>query len=138
MKHIILIAILAAALLGNSAATQAEESTKANAPTSAQTETKRKQAPFRGRLSAVDANAQTVSLRGKDKDRVFHVTAESKIKRDAKVVPLSDLRAGEWVGGLARQNRDGNWEVVTLNISKKDSSVTAAPTVAEQNADQEP
>jgi hypothetical protein len=77
-----------------------------------------KQMPFRGTIVKVDLEAKTVTLGGKEKDRTFVVTEQSKIKKEGEVAKLEDVRAGQTVGGLARAKGD-KWEVVTLNVSDK-------------------
>jgi Cu/Ag efflux protein CusF len=77
-----------------------------------------KQMPFRGTIAKVDLEAKTVTLGGKEKDRTFIVTDQTKIKKDGEAAKLEDVRAGHTVGGLARAKGD-KWEVVTLNVSEK-------------------
>ena len=73
--------------------------------------------PFRGKISAVDAQSQTVSLAGK-KTRTFKITPTTKIKREGKPVSLDQVEIGESVGGYALNYGSGLPEVVTLNIRK--------------------
>ena len=63
--------------------------------------------PFRGKLKSVNKDALTLTLAGKEKDRVFHVTADTKFVRDGKAVALGDGVEGEEVAGYARNEADG-------------------------------
>jgi hypothetical protein len=86
---------------------------------SAKTTKRARQMPFRGKIAAVDVSAKTITLSGRQKDRVFHVTESSRIKKDGKVFELEDVRVGETVGGLAVAAASGDWEILTLNIGPK-------------------
>jgi hypothetical protein len=83
--------------------------------------TKQRQLPFHGKVRAVDSKARTLTLQGKEKDRVFQLTEQTKIQRDGKPETLEEVRPGESVGGLARESSAGVWELVTLNIGERAS-----------------
>lgn len=72
--------------------------------------------PFYGKLGAFDKTAQTITLDGKEKKRIFHLTPSTRIHRDKKPASLNDLMVGQWVGGFARPDADGRPTVVTLNL----------------------
>jgi Cu/Ag efflux protein CusF len=93
----------------------AQETVDQNNPPKA---TKAKQMPFRGTIVKIDLEAMTVTLGGKERDRTFTVTEQTKVKKAGQPVRIEDVRVGESVGGLARANGD-KWEVVTLNVSEK-------------------
>lgn len=78
--------------------------------------------PFRGKLKAVDKQASTFTLAGKSKDRVFHITPETKFVRDGKAVSLTDGVAGDDVAGYARNQTDGKTQALTVRFG------TVAPT----------
>jgi hypothetical protein len=80
---------------------------------------KKKQVPFRGKVSAVDKVAKTVALEGKEKQRVFQITSATKITKDGKPAVLDNINAGDSVGGLARENAAGKLEIITLNVGAK-------------------
>jgi hypothetical protein len=82
-------------------------------------ETKPKFMPFRGKITAIDKTAMTLSLAGKEKARVFVITAETKLFKDAKPATLNDVAVGEDVGGRARITSDGKQEIITLRIGPK-------------------
>jgi hypothetical protein len=119
LKRILFIGALMTALVGNGLILQAADVAESKATEVSRSEAKRKQMPLRGKLTAVDLTDRTITLRGKEKPRIFKVADLAKIQREAKPITLSDLQVGEMIGGLARQNAGGVWEVVTLNITTK-------------------
>ena len=72
--------------------------------------------PFRGRLKSVNKDALTLTLAGKEKDRVFHVTADTKFVRDGKAVALGDGVEGEEVAGYARNEADGKAQALSVRF----------------------
>ncbi len=119
MKHTLIACILGAALLvGGSVALAADNGT-GTASSSSATAKRAKQMPFRGKITAVDAAAKTLTLSGKQKPRILRLTATTRIQRDGKPALIEDLRAGEQVGGLAKATDAGEWEIVTLNVGQK-------------------
>jgi hypothetical protein len=74
--------------------------------------------PFRGTIVKIDLETKIVTLGGKEKDRAFAVTEQSKIKKNGQAAKLEEDMVGDSVGGLARANGE-KWEVVTLNVSEK-------------------
>src|SRR5262245_7079423 len=77
---------------------------------------KAKQKPFRGKVSAVDKDARTFTVGA---DNVYQITSESKLHKEGKPAVFEAVVVGEMVGGLAKENAAGKWEVVTLNIGAK-------------------
>lgn len=81
--------------------------------------------PFRGKVSAVDASAQTFTLSGKSSSRVFKVTEKTSISKNSADAKLSDLSENDSVSGSYWKQEDGTLEVKKLTIgaaSKKKSS----------------
>lgn len=113
LSSITLALLLAGGVLAQSASsgTNAEGSPGASAPAKA---TRPSGYPFRGKLKAVNADALTFTLAGKEKDRVFHVTAATKFVRDGKAVALKDAVTGEDVAGYARNEADG--KILALSV----------------------
>jgi len=72
--------------------------------------------PFRGKLKSVNKEALTFTLAGKEKDRVFHVTADTKFVRDGKAVALGDGAAGEEVAGYARNDSGGKAQALSVRF----------------------
>jgi hypothetical protein len=100
----------------NTALAQSGTGDKADAP---KTSTKAKQMPFRGKIVKVDSEKKTITLGGKERDRTFYVTEQSRVRRDGQPIKLEEVRIGDSVGGLARANGADKWDVVTLNVGEK-------------------
>lgn len=111
MNRLFAVALLTAAVLVLPSLAQAGDK-PAETP---KAEKKAKGMPFNGTVSAVDRVAKTVTLEGKEKQRVFQVTSETKIFKNKKPATFDDILAGERVGGYVRENADGKSELITLN-----------------------
>lgn len=59
--------------------------------------------PFNGKVKAIDKTAMTVTLEGKEKERVVTVTSETKISKDGKPATFADVTAGETVRGQVKK-----------------------------------
>jgi hypothetical protein len=88
-------------------------SSKAPAP---KAEKKARGLPFNGNIAAIDHAGKTITMTGK-KQRVFHVTSETKVNKSQKPSRIEALAVGDYVGGYAREAPDGKLELVTLNIN---------------------
>jgi hypothetical protein len=75
--------------------------------------------PLRGKLSAVDQTAKTITIEGKEKSRTFHLTAETKIMKDGKAATLADAKVGDEIGGYAIKTADDKLELKSLRIGPK-------------------
>ena len=73
--------------------------------------------PFYGKLGAIDKSAQTITLDGKEKKRIFHLAPSTRIHRDKQPATFDDLVIGQWVGGFVRPDPNGRPTVVTLNLA---------------------
>jgi hypothetical protein len=76
--------------------------------------------PFRGRLTAVDAKANTITVAGKESG-TFEVTPQTKIMKDGKSVTLADAKVGDEVGGFAQKKGD-KYELRSLRLGQKSGS----------------
>jgi len=93
--------------------------------------------PFRGKLKSVNKEALTLTLAGKEKDRVFHVTADTKFVRDGKAVALGDGVEGEEVAGYARNDADGKAQALSVRFGSapaQDPQKTATRKAPRQKA----
>lgn len=120
MKKIMRLIVVALVLGGSlsagiaAAAQGSMESSQASAPAKSA-----KAFPFRGKISAVDLSAKTITLPGKEKNRVFQVTGETKIVKDGKPSTLESAKVGDEVGGRALAASDGKLDLVALRIGPK-------------------
>src|SRR3954447_7988604 len=125
LSTIVLIGLLLS-LSGAFAAPPAPASPKSKDSAAPASEKKGRGLPFHGNVAAVDKSAKTITMEGK-KQRVFHLTPETKINKDKKPTTIASLAAGDYVGGYAREMADGKLELVTLNIgSATNKSKSAA------------
>jgi hypothetical protein len=74
--------------------------------------------PYHGTISSVDSAAKSFTLKGRDKDRVFGVSENTKILRDGVAVELSALSPGDEVRGQVSKTGD-KWEAVSVLTGEK-------------------
>ena len=122
MKKIIILVVLTALISSAPAGVGATEGSRDKSAQAPKSENKPKQMPFRVKVSAVDKTTKVITLEGKEKSRSFQVTSETKITKDGKPAVLDDVTAGESVGGRAKENAAGKWEILTLNIGKPEKA----------------
>lgn len=124
MKHILSLALLTTVALAWPVCGQAPATAAPPVPeTKAKVEKRtpagaRKPAtfPFRGTLKAVDKDAMTLTLAGKEKDRVIHITSQTRFIRDGKPATLNDAILDGEVAGSARKTDDGRTEAVSVRF----------------------
>lgn len=75
--------------------------------------------PFRGKISSVDPAAKTITLDGKVKKRVIHITSQTRIAKYGKPAKLEDAVIGEEVGGQALRLASGREEALSLRLGPK-------------------
>jgi hypothetical protein len=88
-------------------------------PAAAKALEKGKFMPYRGKISAVDKTAKTITLGGKGKERVFQVAADTRILKDGQPATLDDVQVGEQARGQARLSSQGNHELISLYLGPK-------------------
>jgi hypothetical protein len=127
MKKMVWFAVMTALALAGGALAQAPGSpapapAPAPAPKAPKAQTEKAPAkksatfPFRGTLKAVDKDAMTLTLAGKEKDRVIHVTSQTRFTKDGKPAVLADGVVGEEVAGSARKTEDGRTVAVSVRF----------------------
>jgi hypothetical protein len=124
MKHILTIALLTTAALawplcGQDAADVAPPAPEAKTKAEKKEPAKAKKPaafPFRGTLKAVDKDALTLTLAGKEKDRVIHITSQTRFTKDGKPATLGDAILDGEVAGSARKTDDGRTEAVSVRF----------------------
>src|SRR5437588_6062102 len=119
MKKLFSLSGLVALIASVPPTVRAAEAYKDKSAQAPKSENKPKQLPFRGKVSAVDKTAKTITLEGKEKSRTFQITSGTKITKDGKPAVMDDVIVGQTVGGLAKETAAGKWEVVTLTIGAK-------------------
>lgn len=86
--------------------------------------------PFHGKLGAFDKSAQTITLDGKEKKRIFYLTPATRVHRDNQPATINDLVVGQWVGGFVRPDAEGRPSIVTLNLGVTQRDTGSASTNA--------
>jgi hypothetical protein len=132
MKRILIACLITTTLLvpGHLLRAEDQPAPVAGAKTTA---AKPKQMPFRGKISEINKTDRTITLAGKEKSRTFKVMATTRIHRDGTTLAFDDVKTGSMVGGLARANEAGTWEIVTLNLGIKGSQPKPDESAAEES-----
>jgi len=135
MKKMVWFAVVTALALAGSALAQAPGSpapAPAPAPKAPKAQAEKAPAkkpatfPFRGTLKAVDKDAMTLTLAGKQKDRVIHITSQTRFTKDGKPAVLGDGVVGEEVAGSARKTEDGRTVAVSVRFGQAPQKSGAA------------
>ncbi len=72
--------------------------------------------PFRGTVSAVDQNAKTFTITGKQASRSFKITESTNITKAGNPATMTDIAQNEQVRGSYLKLEDGTLEVKTVKI----------------------
>jgi hypothetical protein len=75
--------------------------------------------PFRGKVSAVDQNAKTFTIAGKQASRVFKVTENTTITKEGNPATMTDIVENEQARGSYLKHDDGTLEAKTVKIGPK-------------------
>jgi hypothetical protein len=89
--------------------------------------------PYHGVVCAVNPDAKTFSLKGKDRERVFKVGGGTRILRDGAASDLSTLVLGEEVRGQALRGQ-GLWDAVSVLVGARAEAPVKAPKATVQKA----
>jgi len=84
--------------------------------------------PFTGKLESVDKAAMTLTIAGKEKSRVIHVTSKTRFLRDGKPAIYTDAAVGEEIAGSAKKAKDGSLEAVSVRFGAKPAKPAKAAT----------
>jgi hypothetical protein len=80
---------------------------------------KEKGLPFRGTLGSINRSESSITVKGKEKDRVFKITSQTRILKDGKAAKLDDGVVGEEVAGYAKETASGTLEAISLRFGTK-------------------
>ena len=75
--------------------------------------------PFHGMILAVDQNAKTFTIAGKETSRVFKVTDKTMITKDGSPATMSDIAEKEEVRGSYWKSEDGSLEAKMVKLGAK-------------------
>ncbi len=90
--------------------------------------------PFHGTVKSVDTKAMTVTLEGKEKDRLLRLNGESRLARDGKDITLSGISAGDYLHGTAVKNDRAEEVIVSAQSGPKPQPKTKAAAAAKPDA----
>jgi hypothetical protein len=117
LNKLTLASLLATALIGMAVSTQAEDQKPAATP--AAPAPQRDKIPFHGRLAAVDKAAMTLTLEGKESQRIFQLTAETKLTKAGQPATLDDAVLGEEAAGSYKKTEDGKLMALSVRFGPK-------------------
>jgi carbohydrate-binding DOMON domain-containing protein len=75
--------------------------------------------PFHGNISAVDQNAKTFTVGGKQGSRVFKVTETTTITKADAAATMTDIVENEQARGTYLKQADGTLEAKTVKLGPK-------------------
>lgn len=83
--------------------------------------------PYRGTITSADSAAQTFTIVGKTTTRVFKLTPQTKLTRRAGgTATFADLKAGEYVTGVAKKLGAGQYEAESVKVGPKPAAAPAS------------
>lgn len=75
---------------------------------------KRETYPYQGKVKSTDKTAMTITLEGKEKERVISVTSETKFTKEGKPATFGDIATGENVRGQVKKTPEGKENAVSV------------------------
>ncbi len=95
--------------------------------------------PFHGMVSAVDQKAKTFAIAGKEKSRVFKVTAKTTVTKGGNAATMKDIAENEEVSGSYWKNPDGTLEAKNVKLGPMEkANAPAASSTASPKASASP
>lgn len=121
-KQIALFALVAAALIAAPSVVLAQGDST-NTPSATPPGAKKHGAvPFKGKVSAVDTAAMTVTLA----TQTLTITSDTKIMKDGKPATLADITVGEKITGQYKKGEAGKLDATVIHIGGKAKKKTEA------------
>ena len=96
--------------------------------------TTRSGVPFRGLVGSVDSSAQTVTLSGKKKERVLHVTEQTRLERGGKAVALADIKPGDYARGSVSKDAEGREVLLKASFGEPPAATSQTGASAPETA----
>ena len=119
LKYVLVTSLLAGALAGASSLYAADSTAKAPdkakgraKEASEQSKSKRDWYPFGGIVASVDKQANTISLKKKEGERVLKVNSKSTLEISGKPASIGSVKVGDYAHGKLHKDSAGN-EVIT-------------------------
>jgi Cu/Ag efflux protein CusF len=125
MKKYLLFALLAAAVMAAPCVTSAADKPgkRTEKKTHGEADKKgsaSKPVPFRGDVKSVDKKQMTLTIAGKEHDRQFQITSETRIFKAGKPAIIDDLKDGEEVTG-SYWDAEGKLNLINVFIGGKNA-----------------
>lgn len=116
LAKISLFSLTAAALVAVPIASRAQDMNETNAPSAPSAPSPKKHGlPFKGKISAVDANAMSFTVG----TLVINVTSKTRIVKDGKPAMFADITVGEAVTGAYKKDEAGKLNASTVRLGVK-------------------
>ena len=111
-----LAALIAGALFIAAPFHAAAQEGKEKPKTEGKDKAKRDTYPYQGKVKSTDKTAMTITLEGKEKERVVTVTSETKIMNQGKPATFGDVAVGENVRGQVKKTPEGKENAVSVYL----------------------
>jgi poly(3-hydroxybutyrate) depolymerase len=90
--------------------------------------------PFHGMIASVDHKANTFTIAGKEKSRVFKVTDKTQITKGGAAATHKDIAENQEVSGSYWKSADGSLEAKTVKLGPVKAAAAAKTDKAEAKA----
>ncbi len=144
LKYLLVSALLGGSLVSvaslQAAATKAKADDSAAAKATQSTEkgkAVRDWYPFYGTVASIDKQANTISLKKKEGERVLKLDAKSGLEVNGKPATLSDIKVGNYAHGKLHKDSAGK-EVITSAKFEKEAPVKKAKGATDKEPQQAP
>ena len=117
------------------AAGKSAAKTVAKKPDAKKAEVKKSEPSFSGKITEADKVNFTLTL---TKERVLHVTSQTRIFKGGKPAVFDDAAVGEEVSGQSQKGADGQLEAVVIHIGAKASAPVGGKKTEKKPAEKSP
>jgi hypothetical protein len=125
IKSVFVSSLLAVALATVPSLSAADSKSKAedsaaeqSKPAAEQGKAKRNWYPFGGTVASVNKQANTISLKKKEGERVLKLDAKSELEIDGKPATVGSIKVGSYAHGKLHKDKAGNEVVMAAKFDK--------------------
>lgn len=125
-KQLLLASLLAGALAGAPSLAAADAPAKPHSPTTSPTKeaavkgtAKRTWYPFAGTVSSVDQQANAITLKKKQGERVLKLDAKTTLEIDGKPATLGSVKVGDYAHGRVHKDSAGHEVITSAKFDKE-------------------
>jgi hypothetical protein len=126
IKSLFISSLLAVALATAPSLYAADSNSKTNASTTEKSKpaaetgkSKRDWYPFGGTVVSVNKQANTISLKKKEGERVLKLDAKSELEIDGKPTTVGSVKAGDYAHGKLHKDTAGNEVIMAAKFDKE-------------------